>query len=66
MKASPELTCPGGLGDGKVEGVHLSNCFGYPVTGPDQVLKACQLFKDQGIETIKGMEQYNSNVFSKH
>jgi len=51
--AGPELTSPGGLGDGKVNGLHESDTFGYPCVGPEEVTKACLIFVEQGVDTIK-------------
>jgi len=51
--ASPELTPPGGLGDGIVKGLHESNTFGYICKGPDEIRKACQIMVAQGVDTVK-------------
>jgi len=61
--ASPELTCPGGLGDGKVVGLHISDTFGYTCVGPEEIKNACHLFIEQGVDTIKlniSGEEYSS------
>jgi len=62
--AGPELTSPGGLGDGVVKGLHESNTFGYPCNGPEEVKKACQIIIQQGVDTLKvniSGEEYTSD-----
>lgn len=51
--AGPELTCPGGLGDGEMSGLHQSNTFGYRVDGPAQMTETCEMLVAQGVDTIK-------------
>jgi len=51
--AGPELTSPGGLGDGMVNGLHESNTFGYPCKGPEEVRRAVSLMIKEGVDTIK-------------
>jgi len=51
--AGPEITCPGGLGDGIVQGLHVSDCFGYRVTNVKEICDAVNLMIDQGVDTIK-------------
>jgi imidazolonepropionase-like amidohydrolase len=67
LAASPEITATGGLGYGRVRGLHESDCFGYPADGPEEIRKAIRLMASQGVDNIKiniSGEEYTDQEFS--